>query len=442
MKRIQMVLLTFVLVIGISSNVFALNADSPEEKEWSLSDLYQRALDFSEKIKIMEKELVISEKDKERAFAVLVPRFTAYGSWGGYREQEIDISGSQWTWGAKFGQSFTLNGRELVAFGMAKDQIAKTAMDLSAVRESYLFQVAAVYFDILKAMKRKEIAQANVLRMETHKEAVLVQLKLENVPKTELYRTEATLSGYKTELVISKNNVFLSRAVLMRLVNLPENFTIKVPKTFPEFMFERNLEELKQSALKKREDLKSLRMSLKISESNIDLSKGAYWPTLSIQGGYEVVDADPNIFTIYDQNLLFVGAEVSFPLYDGGLRSAELGQARVRSKQAELQVKDYSKQVSIEVETAYRNLITVESLITSVNDKLKSAQANYEAITVQFQTGMADSLEVIDANALLADAERELIEARYTLSLTFLELQKARGTFLNDIKERYNLKMN
>lgn len=442
MKRIQMVLLTFVLVIGISSNVFALNADSPEEKEWSLSDLYQRALDFSEKIKIMEKELVISEKDRERAFAVLVPRFTAYGSWGGYREQNIDISGSQWTWGAKFGQSFTLNGRELIAFGMAKDQIAKTAMDLSAVRESYLFQVAAVYFDILKAMKRKEIAQANVLRMETHKEAVLVQLKLENAPKTELYRTEATLSGYKTELVIAKNNVFLSRAVLMRLVNLPENFTIKVPETFPEFMFERNLEELKQSALKKREDLNSLKMSLKISESNIDLSKGAYWPTLSIQGGYEVVDADPNTFTVYDENLLFVGAEVSFPLYDGGLRSAELGQARVRSKQAELQVKDYSKQVSIEVETAYRNLITVESLIASVNDKLKSAQANYEAITVQFKTGMADSLEVIDANALLADAERELIEARYTLSLTFLELQKSRGTFLNDIKEKYDLKMN
>jgi len=132
---------------------------------------------------------------------------------------------------------------------------------------------------------------------------------------------------------------------------------------------------------------------------------------------------------------------VSFPLYDGGLRSAELGQARVRSKQAELQVKEYSKQVSVEVETAYRNLITAGSLISSLTDKLKSAEANYEAITIQFKTGTADSLDVIDANALLADAERELIEAKYTLSLASLELQKARGTFLNHIMEKYDVKI-
>jgi outer membrane protein len=188
--------------------------------------------------------------------------------------------------------------------------------------------------------------------------------------------------------------------------------------------------------------LKSLKISQKISESNIDLSKGAYWPTLSIEGGYEVVEADPNFFTIYDENLLFVGAKVSVPLYDGGLRSAELGQARVRSKQAELKVKEFSKQVSVEVETAYRNLITAESAIASLTHKLKSAEANYEAITIQFKTGMADSLDVIDANALLADAERELTEARYILSLASLELQKARGIFLSTIKEKYNLTMN
>jgi len=441
MKRIQMFLFTFVLIIGTGMNGLAWSADSSEEKEWSLSDLYQRALDLSEKIKIAEKELVVAEKDEDRAFAVLVPRFTAYGGYMRYQEDKIEIPESAWNYGARFDQSFTLNGKELIAFGMAKDQIAKTGMDLNAAQESYLFQVAAVYFDILKAIKRKEIAQANVRRMETHKEAVLVHLRLENAPKTELYRTEATLSGYKTELVMAENNVFLSRARLMGLVDLPENFTVKVPETLSEGMFEYNLEELKQSALSDREDLKSLKMSQKISESNIRLSKGAYWPTLSIEGGYEFMESNPDFFTP-DDDMLFVGAKVSFPLYDGGLRSAELGQARVRSKQAELMVKEHSKQVSLEVETAYRNLITVESLLDSVNDKLKSAEANYEALTVQFKTGMVDNLDVIDANALLADAERELIEARYQKALAILDLQKARGVFLSSITEKYDLKMN
>jgi len=438
LKKIQSFLISFLIIFVWSSGIYGRNTEESGKKIWSLADLYQRALDLSETITIAEHDIVLAQKDKERAFSVLIPRFTAVGGYTRYNEEKALFPKSDWNWGVRFDQSFTLNGKELIALDMAEDQIEKTNLDLSSIRETYLFQVAAAYITLLQAKKREEIAQANVNRMETHRTAVLFQLKLENAPITELYSTEATLSGARTELVVAKNNIFISRANLVRLVDLPEGFEIEIPETTKNDPIEPDIKELQQYALEQREDLQSLKITHKLSESSIDLSKGAYWPTLSFEGGYTALESSPDSFTP-DDDYLFIGAKVSFPIYDGGLRNAEVGQARIRSKQAELQVKNYSKLVSVEVENAYRMLTTAESAIQSLQDKNKWANENFNAVTLQFQTGTKNSLDVIDANTLLTDAEQELAEARYSYSISLLGLQKAKGVFLKNIVEQYDL---
>jgi outer membrane protein len=439
-KRMRPFLISFLIIFISGMNAYGLNTETTEQNKWTLADLYQRALDLSETIKIAEKDFVIAQKDKDRAFSVLVPQITGFGGYTHYDEEKILFPESDWNWGVRFDQSFTLNGKELIALDMAEYRIDKTNLDLDHTRETYLFQVASAYFTLLKAIKREEIAQANVKRLETHREAVLVQLQLENTPKTELYSTEANLSGSRTELVVATNDIFISRAILARLIDLPKGFKL-VTSIGPEIeTVEQDIKELQQSALAQREDLQSIKIAHKLSESNIKLSKGAYWPTLSLEGGYTGMESRPDSFTP-DEDYLFIGAKINFPIYDGGLRKAEVGQARIRSKQAELLVKDYSKQVSVEVESTYRTLKMTESAIHSLQDKHKWANENFNAVALQFQTGTKNSLDMIDANTLLTESERELAEARYIYSIAFLGFQKAQGIFLENIIEKYDLKL-
>ena len=135
------------------ANLWAQESDltSFPKKPYSLDDLYQIALKRSEKIKISEENLYITERTKEKALSVLVPRFSAFGNYRRYSEEKTAADTvtliqpeSATAWGVRFDQSFTLNGKELIALRITKDSIEKSKYDLNAVKEEYLFYVACL----------------------------------------------------------------------------------------------------------------------------------------------------------------------------------------------------------------------------------------------------------------------------------------------------------
>lgn len=402
---------------------------------FSLENLYEMALKQAEQIKIAEKDLFIAEKDEDRAFAVLVPSLTAFGEYQRYNEEKNALPESSQAWGARLDQRFTLNGRELTGFQMAKDNIEKSRFDLDAVRKAYLLRIASAYYTILKNKKALEIAKSNVERLEAYKQAIQLRLELKDTPRTELYRAEAELSGSETERMAAENNLRFSRISLARLVPLPKDFELVPPKNLkPERDFP-PLDQLIRSALVKRIDLKSLEMAKKISESEIDYYKGAHWPVIALEGVYTSLDSDPEWYYPDDESLR-VGVSVNFPLFEGGLRSAEISQARARARQLELQMKDAVKEVAVDVEQSWLDLQTSESALGSLGDKLKSAQENYHAVLQQYEHGLADSLDVIDANTLLLVSERGLLDATYNYKLSILNLERAEGSLLENIRQK------
>jgi len=402
---------------------------------FSLEDLYKIALQRAEQIKIAEKELFIAEKDEDRAFAVLVPRLSAFGEYKQYDEEKNALPEYSQAWGARLDQSFTLNGKELTGFQMAKDNIKKSRFDLDAARNAYLFNVAAAYYTVLKNQKGLEIARSDVKRLNAYKKAIQLRLELKDAPKTELYRAEAELSGSETIYMATKNSLRYTRISLARLVKLPKDYKLTPPEKMKSDREYPELDKLIHNALLKRVDLKSLRMANKISESEIDYYKGAHWPTLSIEGVYTGMDSDPDSYYPDDESM-HVGLNLNFPIYEGGLRSAEISQARARNRQVELQIKDFSKQVAVDVEQTWLELKTSESSMDSLEDRLKSAQENYTAVEQRYKHGLADSLDVIDANTLLLRSERELLEAKYNYKLSVLNLELAEGSFLENIRRK------
>jgi len=435
-----LILIIYSITITSGSTAQTLKSEASENEKntktvFSLVDLYGIALQYAEQIKIAEKELLIAEKDEDRAFAVLVPSLTAFGEYKRYDEEKISLPESSHAWGARLDQRFTLNGRELTGFQMAKDNIEKSRFDLDATRNTYLFNVAAAYYTVLKNQKGLEIAKSDLERLTAYKEAIQLRLDLKDTPKTELYRAEAELSGSETTLMATKNSLRYARISLARLVKLPQDYELELPDKIKSDRVYPPLDELIQNALAKRVDLKSLYMADKISESAIDYYKGAHWPTLSIEGVYTGMGSEPEPF-YPDEDSLHVGLSMNFPIYEGGLRSAEVGQARARKRQVELQLKDFSKQVAVDVEQTWLELKTSESSMASLEDRLKSAQENFTAVSQRYKHGLADSLDVIDANTLLLRSERGLLEAKYNYMLSVLNLERAEGIFLDNIREK------
>lgn len=413
--------------------------------EYSLEDLYRLALERSETIKIAEEDLYISEREKDRAKSALLPTLSAFGGHTRYSEEKINNIQPEYTneWGVRLDQSFSLSGRELSAYKITKKGIRKSMYDLDAVKEEYLLIVASAYYDILKLKKALEITGANVERLTRHRNASRTRLEVGEVTRTALLRAEAELAGAQSEFIKAENGLRLSKTILAKTVSISGDYDLEEPRTGIDSNIreqevlnllvgdcrQSTMECLKETAFSERPEIKIMTLQKEIAEDNVKYARGSYWPDISLAGVYLRQENEPSSAPGLNERI-YGTLKLDFPLFEGGLRIAEVKEAKAQLRQAEQRLSDLTQSVSVEVENSYLNLLTVSSVIIQLQAEATYAGDNYNAVAKQFQYGIADSIDVIDANTLLVTAERELSNAKYDYRLAVLKLKRATGRLL------------
>jgi outer membrane protein len=426
-----------VMALSVGGLLFFLFAAAPVSifaEEYSLEDLSRIALTRSEKLRVAEENLTISEIGIDKARSFLLPRMTAFGGVTQYSEKRLNEQGtllqpeSASSWGVRADETFSLNGRELTALSISKQNVAKSQFDLTAIREDYILRyVAAAYYDVLMARKNLEIADANLERLTKYREAAEKRLRIGEVTKTALLRAEGELSGAKSDRLQAQNGLELAMAVLASNVGIAGDFSLReVPPVEGEVPV---LSFFQEQAFAARADLKSLEVQKQIAADQIKYAKGAFWPTVSVSGVYSASDQYPPTASL-NRESIYGGVALNFPFFEGGLRKAELAEAKARERQAALYYEDMKKGIEIEVQTGYLDLVTQKGILLFLNDQLLFARDNYRAVARQFEFGLSNSLDVMDANTLLVSAERKVASAEYGYRLALLRIKKATGALL------------
>jgi outer membrane protein len=327
-------------------------------------------------------------------------------------------------------ETLSISGRELVALSISRDTIIKNRYDLHAAREEYLLNVAYTYYDVLRAGKALDIAESNLARLKKYRNAAKKRLKVGEVTKTVLLRADGELSGAQSDYVKAKNALALSRAVLARTAGIEQDFKLK-EGSYSDVKIPA-LSSFKESALSGRADLKSLEIQKKIAEDQVRFVKGSYWPNLALSGVYTAADQTPAPQTLNKESI-YGGISIIFPFFEGGLRLAEVKEAKAKERQSALIYDDLRKSIEVEVQSAYLDIMTQKGTLEFLQDQLVYARDNYNAVTRQFEFGLSQSLDVMDANTLLVTAERKMADAIYSYQLSLLKMKKATGTFLNSV---------
>ncbi|HVN96005.1 MAG TPA: TolC family protein [Syntrophorhabdaceae bacterium] len=439
-----------IMILGLCTSASAV--------EYTLEDLYRIALERSERIKISEEDLFISQKEKDRAMSALFPRLSGVGSATSNKnivtsDTNVLIQPAQSSyWSVRLDQSLSTAGREITAFQVSRDSIDKSRQDLFSARETYILNVTGAYYDTLKARKFVEISQQNVDRLQKYREAAQTRLTIGEVTKTALLRAEAELSGAQSDLIRAVNLLKSAKTVLQRTVGIEEDFDIyDVYKSgFSELSSVReesrepvvvdcaslSLDCLKDLASKERAEVKSLTIQKNIATEQVRFARGADWPTLSLEGAYIYNYQTPETPNLIREN--FYGAvRLNFPFFEGGLRRAEIQEALARERQAQYALIDLKKTIAVDVENAYLDYITQKGILKSLGDQYAFASDNYNAVSKQFDFGLAQSIDVMDANTVLVTAQTQLIQALYNYQQSITKLKRVTGTLLKSIAGEY-----
>ncbi|MEK6528084.1 MAG: TolC family protein, partial [Nitrospirota bacterium] len=416
-------------------------------KEYSLEDLYVIALEKNETIKIAEEDLYISKRGKDKAIAVFFPTLSAYGTHTRYSEEKQVATvtlqpNAVNTWGLRADQSFSLSGREIAAYKIASKMISKSAYDLDAAKEEYLLSVASAYYDVMKAVKTADIAKSNVDRLTKHRDAANTRLRVGEATKTTLLRAEAELAGAQSEMIRAENNLKLTKTVLARVAGISEDFEVK--ESQEQGVRGQELEHLiincqlppidclKEIASNERTELKALVIGKNIAEHEVTYARGSFLPTLSLEGVYSKKDTDPS--SSYDLESIYGGVKLNFPFFEGGLRRAEVLEAKAKLRQAEYNLSNLKNSINVNIANAYLNLITEMGILEKLKAEAEYARDNYNAVSKQFEYGLANNIEVMDANTLLVSSERQLVNAEYDYQFAVLKLKRTTGTLLKTVE--------
>jgi outer membrane protein TolC len=183
------------------------------------------------------------------------------------------------------------------------------------------------------------------------------------------------------------------------------------------------LEALLETARKGRADLKAQEQHQENARMNYGAVKAERLPSIAAFGDYgtignEIIGAHPTYTA---------GIELRVPLFDGFRRSARREESLSQYRQEEIRTRDLALQVDLDVRLALDRLHSADSEVQTAREGLTLAQSELEQAQRRYQAGVANSLEITDAQTRLDRARDNQVEALYNHNLARLELAAATG---------------
>lgn len=224
----------------------------------------------------------------------------------------------------------------------------------------------------------------------------------------------------------AEGNARSAAGVLANVMGLDANQTLSVAApdvVVPDANFEQDLSRLIAEARRLRPDLAAAEAQMKAARANAEAVRASGKPSIYLTSNLNYTNssiADP-----FHSSAL--GVTLSIPLFSGfdttyRIRAAE-AQVDARAAQRDL----ISQQISLDVWKAYQNLTTATQAVRSSADLLAAAVQSERVAFGRYKAGVGSILDLLSAQAALASARQQEVQARYSWYTAKASLAQAMG---------------
>lgn len=341
-----------------------------------------------------------------------------------------------WVAAAQVSQPVFAGGAIVSGVQLAEHAVAAAEAGLDEARADVSLQVREAYYGALLASEAAAIVAASVALTEEHLARVRLVYESGQASELDVLRAEVELDNLRPQLVQAENARSLALLNLKRLVNVPMEadvaLTTSLTAADPSLPLPSSVQlpPLEQAGplLARRASLRAAQQQVEIRKEQVDIARAAFLPRLALTGNFQR-QAFPTGFTPGDwRDDWNVGFAVSWPLFQGMRRSAELDVARANVRQAELQTEQLREGIQLEYEQAYGELERSRVQIAAAERTVGQAERVYELTELRYQEGLATQLDVSDARLALQQARMNQATAQHDFYRALARAERALGT--------------
>jgi outer membrane protein len=292
----------------------------------------------------------------------------------------------------------------------ARETANASKSDSLSTREQVILLVVSQYIGTLRAVANVQASQSRVeLAQALYDQAADVQKEGVGTGIDTL-RANVELQNEKQRLLEAQADRDTSLFGLSRLLNLDPRQMIELGDSLS--FFDTPQPEVASSidsALAERQEWKSLQLQLKSAGLQKKASSESRLPKVDFTGNWAYLGGSSTTgIPTYNYE-----AAVSVPLFTGGRIHAEIVRAGLEIQKLQQQEDDLRNQIALDVKTALINLDSARNQVAVANLGVQLSKEEVDQARDRFKAGVANNIEVIQAQDSLARANDNQIAALY-----------------------------
>jgi outer membrane protein len=292
----------------------------------------------------------------------------------------------------------------------ARETANASKADSLSTREQVILLVVSQYIGTLRAVANVQASQSRVeLAQALYDQAADVQKEGVGTGIDTL-RANVELQNEKQRLLEAEADRDTSLFGLSRLLNLDPRQVIELGDSLSFFDTPQpDVISSIDSALAERQEWKALQEQLKSAGLQKKASSESRLPKLDFTGNWAYLGGSSTTgIPTYNYE-----AEVSVPLFTGGRIHAEIVRADLEIQKLQQQEDDLRNQIALDVKTALINLDSARNQVAVANLGVQLSKEEVDQARDRFKAGVANNIEVIQAQDSLARANDNQIAALY-----------------------------
>ncbi len=311
-------------------------------------------------------------------------------------------------------------------------------IDLRLAKEREKESRADTVLNVRKAFYNIQILQE---LLKAHQEALsLAEGNYANVKSSfdlgmasqyDLLRAELAMRAAKPDVLRVDNLLQTSRLGLNLMLGLPDEQEVRLQGELGYKAVQPELAALLQGSLQNRSELKQLRMEKQKVDNLLKITWAQYVPNFSLIASYSY---QSDLFKLRKDNwqdYYSISLGMSWPIFTGLKRSAQVGEMHVLRRIMDLNVRQLNDATRLEVESQYRTVHQEYENILMGEKNVESAREGARIAELSYKEGMITILELNSSYNELTRAKVNYLQALYNYNIAIAELEKLTGVVLN-----------
>ena len=333
-------------------------------------------------------------------------------------------------------QSITIT-QTLVDFGRGAE-LAKSKIGIELAKAKFLkkeqdilYKAVDAYTGLISAKEKYAINVSNVNLLDRQVETDRIRLERGRVTLSDVSQSESSLAEAQAKLIKAENDLLTSRLNYENVIGQLFSVENLDKSSINEPVLPTQLSDAIDISKKNNPDLIIAQLEFEQSKKDTISSRSDLAPTAKLSFDRTKTDDLSSTYDERDKDIL--KATITWPFFSGGKNYANLNKSKSLELQKSLLLNNMTKKNQTDVASAWSNYQSNKSLLNSVRAQVDAAEIANEGIVAEYNSGSdRTTLEVIQSNSLLLNAQISLVDSEKNYILSQFNLLKSIGLLNSD----------